>query len=216
MSVASWNPVHQQFEAALPAIHRSVRYLLRHRWRERDDLLAEVTACAWRAWRGLIARGRDPLAVGVTGIAAWAARHALQGRRVGHRGGGRHAMDIFRAQSRDRFRIVSYDSGPVNGSGAGMAGWNEWLLADHRTNPADQAIFNLDFSTWMAALPTKSRAVAELLAAGHGTGETAVLCQLSAARVSQLRIELRHSWMAFQGEGQPPRPTRPAGHAARR
>jgi DNA-directed RNA polymerase specialized sigma24 family protein len=211
--------VQQQFVDALPAIQRSVRFLFRHRRRDRDDLLAEVTACAWKAWRGLSARGRDPLAVGVTGIGAWAARHALKGRRIANRGGGgRHAMDVFhrRAQRRDRFRIVSYDSSPVHSSRVGTAGWNDWMLADHRANPADQAIFNLDFSAWLAALPSRSRAVVELLATGHGTGETAALCQISAARVSQLRIELRHSWMAYQGEGQPPRRSRPGPAGSRR
>jgi hypothetical protein len=47
LSMTALACAHQQFEAALPAIHRSVRYLLRHRKRDRDELLAELTARCW-------------------------------------------------------------------------------------------------------------------------------------------------------------------------
>src|SRR5438045_4054384 len=50
LSMATLASAHHQFEAALPAIHRSARYLLRHRRRDRDELLAELTACCWKAW----------------------------------------------------------------------------------------------------------------------------------------------------------------------
>ena len=73
---------HRQFESALPVLEKNVRYLLRRRWRDRDDLLAEAYACAWKAWRGLVVRGRDPIAVGVSGIAAFSVRHTLKGRRI--------------------------------------------------------------------------------------------------------------------------------------
>ena len=115
MTTATLASVHRRFEAALPVIRQSARYALRRRRHDRDDLLAEIIACAWKAWRGLVERGRNPMAVGVTGIAAWAARHALKGRRIGNRGGGRGAMDIFhrRAQAIGSFRVDSYDSGPA-------------------------------------------------------------------------------------------------------
>ena len=130
MTTAALASAHEQFEAALPAIRQSARYALRRRRRDREDLLAEVIACAWKAWHGLVDRGRNPVAVGVTAIASWAARHALKGRRIGNRFCGRGAMDIFhrRAQSRCSFRVVSYDSNaaPPSGSGArdleGLAG----------------------------------------------------------------------------------------------
>ena len=93
MTTATVAAAHQQFVAALPAIRQAARYALRHRRRDRDDLFAEIIACAWKAWRGLVVRGRNPVVVGVTAIAAWAARHALKGRRIGNRSGGRGAMD---------------------------------------------------------------------------------------------------------------------------
>jgi hypothetical protein len=93
MTTAALASAHRQFEAALPAIGQSARCAPRRRRRDRDDLLAEVLACAWKAWHGLVVRGRNPVAVGVTAIAARAARHALNRRRIGNRSGGRGAMD---------------------------------------------------------------------------------------------------------------------------
>src|SRR5271168_1278106 len=114
LSTAALTSAHQDFETALPVIHQHFRYSLRRRRHDREELLAEAVACAWKAWRGLVERGRDPVTVGVNGIAAWAMRHALKGRRIGNRGGGgRHAMDIYhrRAQQLGGYRVVSYDSG---------------------------------------------------------------------------------------------------------
>ena len=151
MTAAALASAHHQFEAALPAIRQSARYVLRRRRRDRDDLLAEAIACAWKAWRGLVARGRNPVLVGVTAIARWAACHALKGRRIGNRGGGRGAMDVFhrRAQGLRSFRVVSFDHGADAIPGSGPASWRECLVADRRVTPADEACFRLDFEAWL-------------------------------------------------------------------
>ena len=164
MTTATLTSAHQQFEAALPAIQRSARYALRRRRHDRDDLLAEVIACAWKAWRGLEDRGRNPLVVGVTAITNWAARHALKGRRIGNRGGGRGAMDIFhgRAQAIGCFRVNSYDSGPATPTGSNPAAWEEWLGADRHFSPADEACVRLDFQAWLTRLPVRRRRTAQL------------------------------------------------------
>jgi hypothetical protein len=202
MSTVTLAIAHEQFEAALPAIQRSAHYLFRHRRRDRDELLAELTACCWKAWRGLLERGKDPLAVGISGIIGWAARHALKGRRIGNRGGGRGALDVLnrRAKTAGQYRVVSYDSGPANRSGSEPAPWKEWLTMDNRVSPADEAAFRLDFSTWLASLPPRRRRTAELLAEGYGTREVAQQVGLSAAAVSQARLWLEKSWGKFQGE----------------
>jgi hypothetical protein len=147
LSMTALAAAHQQFEAALPALQRSARYLLRHHRRDRDELLAELTACAWKAWRGLPARGKDPLAVGINGIIGWAAKHTLKGRRIGNRHGGRGAMDVLhrRAQKIGGFRVISYDAIPRTGVWSDSPTWQEWLTADYRANPAEAAAFNADF-----------------------------------------------------------------------
>ena len=202
MTTASLASVHQQFEAALPAIRQSARYALRRRRHDRDDLIAEIITCSWKAWHGLVERGRNPLVVGVTGIAAWAVRHALKGRRIGNRGGGRGAMDIFhrRAQEIGSFRVQSYDSRPATPTGSEPASWKEWLAADRRVSPADEACFRLDFEDWLSCLPARRRRTAELLSQGHGTLEVAKFVGITPAAVSQGRSWLARSWRQFQGE----------------
>jgi hypothetical protein len=192
-----------QFVAALPAIRQSARFLLRRRRWHRDELLDEAVACAWRAWRGLVLRGRNPVLVGVTGIARWAVRHALKGRRIGHRGGGRGAMDVFhpRAQRLRSFLVVSLD--PDADAAPGPASWKDGLVADRRVTPADEACFRLDFEAWLASLPERRHRTALLLAQGHGTLEVARHVGLSPAAVSQARSRLARSWSEFQGEPHP-------------
>jgi hypothetical protein len=202
MTTAALAAAHQQFEAALPAIRQSARYALRRRRRDRDDLLAEVIACAWKAWRGLVVRGRNPVVVGVTAIAAWAARHALKGRRIGNRHGGRHKMDVLhrRARRRGGYQVVSYDSGPAARHDFGPAVWMEWIATDRHMGPADAAAFRLDLASWLARLPERRRRTAALLAEGHGTFEVARWVGDTPAAVSQARSWLARSWHEFQGE----------------
>src|SRR4051794_3843906 len=156
MSAASLTSVHRQFEAALPAITSAARYAFRRRRpQDRDEAVAEARACAWKAWRGLVARGKDPVTVGVSGIAGYAVRHVLNGRRLGHRGGGRGSMDVFhrRAQAARGFRVVSLGRDSDTGSEV----WKEWLACDHRVGPADEACFRVDFAAWLGGLPGRKR-----------------------------------------------------------
>jgi len=51
-------------------------------------------------------------------------------------------------------------------------------------------------------VPRRKRQIAELLATGESTGTTSKRFGLSAARVSQLRRQLKRSWEKFVGEGQ--------------
>jgi hypothetical protein len=143
-----------------------------------------------------------PIAVGVSGIAAWAVRHTLKGRRIGNRGGGRGAMDVYhrRAQRQSGFKIISYDSGSTMRSDYGPAAWKEWVATDHHMDPADAAAFRLDFSSWLASLPERRRTTAELLAEGRGTLEVADRVGVTPAAVSQARSYLAKSWREYRGE----------------
>jgi DNA-directed RNA polymerase specialized sigma24 family protein len=205
LTSATLAAAHRQFEAALPDLHKTFRYLLRRRWRDREDLLAEAVACAWKAWRGLMDKGRDPVAVGVTGIAAFAARHTLKGRRIGNRNAGRHRMDVQhpRARKLGGYEIVSYDSGAAMGTESGPAAWKEWVAADRHMGPADAAAFRVDFSDWLASLPGRRRRTAELLAEGRGTLEVAAQVGVSPPAVSQARSWLEKNWKEFQREYPP-------------
>ncbi len=122
MSALSLSIAQEQFTAALPAITSAARYAFRRRrHQDRDEAVAEAQACAWKAWRGLVERGKDPIEVGVSGIAGYAVRHVLNGRRIGNRGGGRGGMDVyhFKAQAACGFKVVGLDRDAEGEPGAG-------------------------------------------------------------------------------------------------
>jgi hypothetical protein len=56
----------------------------------------------------------------------------------------------------------------------------------------------MDIDAWLRRLSQRNRHIAGALAAGGTTTEVARRFQLSAARISQLRGELRNDWEAFQ------------------
>ncbi len=204
MSAASMTTAHAQFEAALPAITSAARYAFRRRRpQDRDEAVAEARACAWKAWRGLVERGKDPVAVGVSGIAGYAVRHVINGRRIGHRGGGRGSMDVFhfRAQAACGFKVVSLDSeAEVPPEPSFRGAWVGWFAGDNRVTPADEACFRLDFTAWLESLPGRKRRVAELLAEGWATGEVARELGVTPGAISQARTWLAASWRQFQSD----------------
>ena len=203
MSALSLTRAQQQFTAHLPAVDNAALFAFRRRrWQEREEALAEARAAAWSAWAGLLRRGKDPVEVGVTGIANNAVRNVRQGRRIGNRTCGRGAMDIQHPRVRrdQGLRVVSFAelAGPQVGS------WRDWLAEDNRGTPADEAIFHLDYQTWLAGLPEKKRWVAELLALGHEGFVVARLIGIAQSRVTQLRHELEANWRTFQGPASVP------------
>jgi hypothetical protein len=202
MSTLSLTHAQQQFTDHLSAVENAARFAFRRRRRhDREEAVAEARAAAWSAWHGLIRKGKDPLAVGVTGIANNAIRYVKSGRKLGNPTSGRGAMDIQHPRVRRAMglRVVSFDVLARSSPGS----WQDWLVADRRVTPADLACSRLDFAVWLAGLPEKKRRVAELLAEGHEPGLVACIVGLSPARVSQLRHELEASWRAFQGGATP-------------
>src|SRR6476646_7551134 len=77
MSALSLVAAQDQFTATLSAVEDAVRFAFRKRLRpqEYEEALAEAKAAAWSAWTRLIKRGKDPVAIGVHGIATNAIRY---------------------------------------------------------------------------------------------------------------------------------------------
>ncbi len=202
MPAESLASAHRQFEAALPAMDRTIRYLLRrYPRRRREEALAEARAYTWAACHGLLERGRDIAAVGLVAIAANSCRAVKNGRSVGAgRATGQGAMDALdpRALRRLGVRVI-----PLGGRAVGLPGtWEDWLATKGRYGPSDDAAFRIDFAAWLAGLPTTKRRIAELLAAGLDGLVVARTVRCSPGRVSQVRSELAASWRAFQGQAE--------------
>jgi hypothetical protein len=205
MTASSLAQAHRQFERALPAMDNTIRYQFR-RWprRLRAEAIADARASAWHAWIGLLRRGKDPLAVGPTGIAFNATRYVRAHRKLGCGATGRSAIDVYDRRSRCRLgmKLIRLDAHTGMADRAEPDAWREWLAEDNRVSPADEAAFRLDFRAWMDSLPGHKRRIAELLALGHETGAVAARLGVTPSAVSQSRTWLARSWRRFQGEAE--------------
>jgi len=156
-------------------------------------MVAEVVANSFLAFCRLIERDKAELAY-PTVLATYGVKQVLSGRRVGNRLNVKDASSPY-CQQRKGVRMQPmrrFD--PVQGK------WREIVVEDGRATPADVAATRIDFADWLRRLPKSKRNVAKLLATGEGTQAAAQRFPLSAARVSQLRLELRTDWEEFQGE----------------
>jgi hypothetical protein len=190
---AKHSTAEPDFLEMLPTIRSVASYAFRHARRAvREELLAEVVANAFAAFRRLIDRGQAALAY-PTVLAKYAIRQVRAGRRVGSKWS---ASDVLSpcAQRCKQFAVQSFAEVSAHRQ------WQELLLTDRRARPAEVAGFKLDFTEWLKRLRRSKRQVALRLVAGHTTKEVAGACGISPARVSQLRHELHQNWNAFQGE----------------
>src|SRR5436190_12271541 len=190
-SKASCSTAEPDFLEMLPTIRRAASYAFRHLRRAvREDLLAEVIANAFAAFRRLVERGKAALAF-PTVLAEFAIRQVREGRRVGSKRNVRDVLSPY-AQHRKGFSVQ-----PLPESAA-QSEWQDLVVEDRHASPAEVAGFKIDFSDWLKRLKRSKRQVALRLVAGDTTTEVAGHFQLSLARISQLRRELHQDWDEFQ------------------
>ncbi len=196
----------EQFEEALPDMDKILRHYFRS-WppERRQELIADARAALWAAWHSLTRRGRDPVQLGITGIAARCCRYVRSGRKVGNRNHGRGCLDVLdhRARRRLGIEIISLDRHDETTTGAPVGAWRQWLAESNFVTPADEAAFRVDFGRWLADLPDRKRMMAEMLAEGHETGAVARRVGVSPGRVSQVRLELEANWTQYQSQAGP-------------
>ena len=206
MSALSLVAAQEQFTATLSAVEDAVKFAFRRRLRpqEYEEALAEARAAAWSAWHGLVERGKDPVEVGVHGIATNAVRYVRprpQGRQPRPAAGAPWTSTTARRRRRCGFTLVSLDTGDeVDAEDSTRGSWREWLAEDNRVRPADEACFRVDFEGWLEGLPARKRRIAELLAEGHEG--VAVAADGRGQSRSGLPAPARagRSWGAFQGQ----------------
>jgi hypothetical protein len=78
--------------------------------------------------------------------------------------------------------------------------WEEIVIEDRRAGPAEIAACRIDFASWLRLLPVRLRKIALTLADGETTSDAAKKFNVTPARVSQIRLWLKESWVRFQGE----------------
>ena len=182
---------HVPFVTLLPQIKLHAQVAFRgHQPEEREDLVQEVIANAYVAYDRLVKLDRQHHAY-ATPLAQYAIKQVRSGRRVGSK---LHQRDVMSPANR---RVVVEHLDQFD-SDAGE--WKEALVEDRHAGPAETAAARLDVGMWLKRLPRRNRRIAKVLANGESTAAAAKQFDISPARVSQLRQELRQSWRELQGE----------------
>jgi hypothetical protein len=166
-----------------------------HCLQKKDDLTAEAIAIAWKWYCRLLRRGKNPHEFPATFVHR-ALCQARAHRRLCGQQKGKDALSPL-AQSRHGFITQTL---PAHETGVAENMVIDALADNTQTPPPEQVAFRLDFPVWLASLTERKRLVALDLMAGERTLAVAEKHRLSPARVSQLRLELLHSWHEFCGE----------------
>jgi len=190
----SQSAAHAKFLEMLPRIRRQASLAFRLKSPDvREEMIAEVVANAYCAYCRLVERGKEDVAY-ATPLASFAIRQIRSGRQVG---GSLSARDIqSRCVQRARGIVVQR----LDHFDERQGGWLEVLVEDRKAGPAETAAARIDLAAWLALLGRRKRRIAQTLARGETTSKAAAMFGVSAARISQLRDELRRSWYTFQGE----------------
>lgn len=184
---------HAGFLALLPAVRDQLRFTLRGLSPdERAEAMAECIASIAVSYAKLHARGKTDVAFVCT-LADFAVRQYFAGRRVGNKLNSDDVTSPY-AQRRRRICVKSLDQRNPAGE------WKEIVVEDGRATPADVAASRIDLDDWFSQLPSLKRGIAQRLATGETTKDTAREFDLTPGRISQLRRELEVDWLAFHGE----------------
>jgi hypothetical protein len=188
--------VHAKFLQMMPSIRRQALFAFRKASPEaREELIAEVVGISYSAYARLVERGKEDLAF-ATPLAQFAIRRVRSYRFLGGRQRPRDVM-LAHDQTAGRTVVERLDHFDCEESQ-----WEEIVVEDHRVGPADTAACRIDFASWLRWLPVRRRKVALTLARGESTSEAAKKFKVTPPRISQLRLWLKESWDAFQGEAE--------------
>lgn len=179
------------FETMLPAIQKVASYAFRRlpRWR-REELILDVIAKAFEAFARLVKRGKADLAY-PTVLATFAIKQVCDGQQVGVRQNVNDVMSAY-AQRQKGFKVQPLRELDDRGQ------WEELVVEDRNSGPAEVATFRIDFRDWLRRLKRFQRQLALRLAARDSPAQAARHFRLSVARISQLRGELRTAWHTSQ------------------
>lgn len=182
------------FLRLMPLIRRHARESFRSLDPEaRDEAVQETVANAFVAYTRLVERHKLHV-IAALPLARYAVAQIRTGRRVG---GSLNIRDVSSGYCQQRQGVLLERLDRVVDS-EGV--WEQVLVEDRSSTPADIVAIRLDFQSWLASLPERHRQIAEVLSTGEASGIVARLFEVSSARVSQLRAHFKATWLAFQGE----------------
>ena len=185
---------HAGFLAMMPIIKTHARIAFRHLDAEaREEATQEVVCNACRAYARLVELNKVELAYpGV--LARFGVAQTKDGRKVGGRLNVRDVLSVY-CQRTKGIRVETLDKFDKEEDA-----WQEVVVEDQRSGPAEVAATRIDFTAWLQVLPRRLRKIATFLASGETTTAAAERFRISKGRISQIRGELLLAWHRFQGE----------------
>jgi hypothetical protein len=185
---------HEAFLAMVPAIKAHATISFRHLKPEaREEAVQEVICNACCAFARLVELNKTALAYPSV-LARFGVAQTRDGRKVGGKLNSRDVSSEYcqRQKGVTVERLDKFDREED--------AWQELLIEDKHTGPAEVAATRIDFTAWLQALPRRLRRTAKFLANGETTTAAAKRFRLSQGRISQIRKELYLAWHRFQGE----------------
>ena len=187
-------PWHEGFLAMLPRINAYARFAFRHLDPEaKQEAVQSVVGGALAAYVRLVELGKADIAYPAP-LAMYAVRQHRDGRRPGTKMNSCDVSSEY-AQKAKAFRL-----GRLDHLDRDSVEWREVLIEDRHAGPAETACARIDFTAWLRSLPSRSRRIAQFLAAGNRTCDAARKFGVCAGRISQIRKELKLAWQMFHGE----------------
>jgi hypothetical protein len=198
--------LHAAFLSILPRIELHAHVYFRGiRCPQRlDDAVAETVAISWRWFVRLVEQGKDPLSFPVA-LASYAARAVKCGRRLCGQVKGKDVLSHL-AQRRHGFGVepLPHPTATTHeGRYSAVRGqrqqdaFEERLRDNTQTPVPEQVAFRIDFPDWLTTLTPRERRLVGGMADSERTLDLSRRFDLSPARISQLRRELRNDWRRF-------------------
>jgi len=205
------NTLQAAFLAIVPRIERHASMYFRDVKcpNKRADRIAEAVALAWKWYRRLAERGKDPSTFPAV-FAALVSRAVRSGRRVC---GQERAKDVLSpvAQHRHGFRVEHLPSSTrtdhealyAKPRGQQIQDAFEQRLQDNTVTPVpDQAAFRIDFPSWLRTLTSRERRIVRAMIGNEQTKDLGRQFAVSPGRISQLRRQFERGWSRFSGENE--------------
>lgn len=182
------------FIPLLPEIKERLRLAFRQRdAAAREEAISDGVVLCLLAYLRLHEQGRADK-VTASNLAWYAAKQIRSGRSAGCRLNSKEPLAVY-AQQRRGIRVEHMRSNDHS-----EQTWIDALIQDQRSTVLDHVAAKLDVAAWLKTLCRRTRRIAADLAKGCTTSEVARKYGVTAARISQLRQELKDSWSEFQHE----------------
>ena len=200
-----------QFLVILPRVELHGRIYFRFLTPDqKDELLQEMRALAWKWYLSLRERGKNPTDF-LKSFTTLLARAVFSGRRLV---GNLKAKDAMNPATQRRFGFT-VDPLPMSPrtsneqlysvpNGQDLHDAFEERLRDNTTTPVpDQVQFRVDWPDWLTTLTGRERRIIWAMAMNETTKDISREFELSPARISQLRREFHDDWQLFCDEAKP-------------